>query len=416
MFWAVREFWAMKSEYYDNTGRIGYPQRRVLLTGHSLGGYLAEVFASNYNLPGVAFQSPGADSANSLHSGRRFGLSPNTGFQILKGEIEPFGNLFSEEPVVPFQPHLYHIAPPIYLEGLWLHSIEATASKLLKADPAWSMTNRNVREYAAVGQRRRRVGLWLATEGTCPGGGPGPCRRSIPQCVDNSTCLQEQHFWFPWHTCENSMKHCEGPWSSDMMHCCPVTCKRERYDTSLADCDGVNTWEHRLFRGTNHPEPWVMHIENHSCFDSDTCLQGKWGAQWTCGKASTYCDEQAPAMLSCCPNTCIKRMPPLGYNDTRGLPCLMQPAGRDVDDDDCYRAGRYREAGGPFDHENNLDWRELSCQLKTGYFVSHCIRALEHKKTDEFFAWPVRAKPGLEVQCCPVACASLLKVAVASKQ
>lgn len=59
---------------------------RVLVTGHSLGGYLAEIVATTFNIAGVAFCAPG--------SGRQGGPHCPNGFEIINFAHDALGNYF----------------------------------------------------------------------------------------------------------------------------------------------------------------------------------------------------------------------------------------------------------------------------------------------------------------------------------
>merc|ERR1719210_2133762 len=55
----------------DKYRRLGY---FTLVTGHSLGGYLAELASSHFNEPGMGFQAPGPDADDWF-----FNIDPKTG-------------------------------------------------------------------------------------------------------------------------------------------------------------------------------------------------------------------------------------------------------------------------------------------------------------------------------------------------
>eukprot|EP00931_Biecheleriopsis_adriatica_P080333 TRINITY_DN5369_c0_g1_i2.p1 TRINITY_DN5369_c0_g1~~TRINITY_DN5369_c0_g1_i2.p1 ORF type:complete len:3196 (-),score=476.27 TRINITY_DN5369_c0_g1_i2:5-8317(-) len=54
------------------------------------------------------------------------------------------------------------------------------------------------------------------------------CSASHEPCMDclqsSDACLQAQPGWSRDHTCEGSVRWCEGPWASDMGKCCPGAC------------------------------------------------------------------------------------------------------------------------------------------------------------------------------------------------
>lgn len=69
----------------------------VMITGHSLGGYLAEVVATSLGLPGAGFCAPGPG----FHNGPGAGL----GFVTVNHEADTIGN----------HNHDFHVRPPVYI-------------------------------------------------------------------------------------------------------------------------------------------------------------------------------------------------------------------------------------------------------------------------------------------------------------
>lgn len=107
-------------EKYQN---LGYT---VLVTGHSLGGYMGEILSTKYNLPGAVFCAPGP--------GWHDGPFANPDFQNINAENDVLGNLL---------PGMYkHKQWSVYVRGNAQHSL-TTMIQFLK-DRADDLTNANV--------------------------------------------------------------------------------------------------------------------------------------------------------------------------------------------------------------------------------------------------------------------------------
>jgi len=117
----------------ENLQQDGY---KVLVTGHSLGGYIAEILATTHNLPGMVFQAPGPDSWYNPHNGP---YSPSD-FNIVNAQQDPFGNLKYTV--------FYHKKDPVYMDGLrGMRGQGHSVAKMCKRFEPWSMidiTNKNV--------------------------------------------------------------------------------------------------------------------------------------------------------------------------------------------------------------------------------------------------------------------------------
>lgn len=108
-------------EYQDE----GY---KVMVTGHSLGGYMAEVVATNVGISGVGFAAPG--------SGRHGGdfIDGRSGFQNINFEYDYMGNIF---------PGVYeHKQWSVYVQdhGSYTHGMDYMVKSMEKR-PDW--TNKN---------------------------------------------------------------------------------------------------------------------------------------------------------------------------------------------------------------------------------------------------------------------------------
>ncbi|CAE7565769.1 unnamed protein product, partial [Symbiodinium pilosum] len=95
----------------------------VMVTGHSLGGYLAEVVATSLGLAGAGFCAPGPGFHNGEGDGR--------GFVTINHEADVIGN----------HNHDFHVQPPVYIVdgGLlvlpWTaHSMAEMAQHVLKRE------------------------------------------------------------------------------------------------------------------------------------------------------------------------------------------------------------------------------------------------------------------------------------------
>jgi hypothetical protein len=163
----------------------------VLITGHSLGGYLAEIASSYMQVPGIAFDAPGPNGDE-----RFTNLSPkserrHTGWMgardfhvlnaeplfgsLVNGASDPLGNLG--------WPYFSHYTPPIWLKGLRSHS-SAELLRVLKELPDYKeITNANIMEKVAP------CGPEFHQQALCSGG-PScgmqsfwlPAAPSVPSC------------------------------------------------------------------------------------------------------------------------------------------------------------------------------------------------------------------------------------------
>jgi hypothetical protein len=61
-----------------------------MITGHSLGGYMAEIIATNHGIPGIAFCAPGTNGPAT-----KLGGSVVEGFHNVNFEHDPAGNIMS---------------------------------------------------------------------------------------------------------------------------------------------------------------------------------------------------------------------------------------------------------------------------------------------------------------------------------
>lgn len=83
-----------------------------LITGHSLGGYLAEIFATNNDLQGIAFCAPGTNGPNT-----QLGGSVVKGFHNVNFENDMLGNLMTGK--------YAHVQWSIYVESVgYTHGID----------------------------------------------------------------------------------------------------------------------------------------------------------------------------------------------------------------------------------------------------------------------------------------------------
>jgi len=110
----------------------------VLVTGHSLGGYMGEIMSTTKNIPGAVFDAPGPDGPISSHNGPNM----NADFHNLNGEHEPIGNL---------APGVFvHKQWSIYVVGLNSHGIQNMVDKLKQKAP--DNTNVNIMDKVSEGK------------------------------------------------------------------------------------------------------------------------------------------------------------------------------------------------------------------------------------------------------------------------
>mmetsp|Transcript_24204 Transcript_24204/g.22008 ORF Transcript_24204/g.22008 Transcript_24204/m.22008 type:complete len:230 (+) Transcript_24204:154-843(+) len=99
-----------------------------LITGHSLGGYITEIIATNDNIPGIAFCAPGSNGPIV-----RLGGTERTGFHNINFEHDVLGNIL---------PGIYtHVQWSIYISGGYHHSIDLMVDYFR---PKPGITNLNV--------------------------------------------------------------------------------------------------------------------------------------------------------------------------------------------------------------------------------------------------------------------------------
>ena len=77
---------------YDLTKVVKEHQRssRVMITGHSLGGYAAEIISTTLNIAGAGFQAPGP---NTIVGTKHDGPHKHDGFRCINAFHDPIGNL-----------------------------------------------------------------------------------------------------------------------------------------------------------------------------------------------------------------------------------------------------------------------------------------------------------------------------------
>jgi hypothetical protein len=107
----------------------------VLVTGHSLGGYYAEILSTHRNVPGIAFAAAGPEGAAVNHNGQ----NPNPDFHIVNAFEDWRGNFL--------WPKQFHYKPPIWMEGLESHFTPMIMQWIREARWNSEVTNQNVDEY-----------------------------------------------------------------------------------------------------------------------------------------------------------------------------------------------------------------------------------------------------------------------------
>lgn len=108
----------------------------VMVTGHSLGGYLAELASTHFDLPGAGFCAPGAD--NSLIHHNHNGKFSNKNFHNINAQHDPIGNynIWS----------WHHKQWTIYLKGSF-HLPNTLISLLEHVPNIERITNENVLDF-----------------------------------------------------------------------------------------------------------------------------------------------------------------------------------------------------------------------------------------------------------------------------
>eukprot|EP00420_Gonyaulax_spinifera_P006647 CAMPEP_0197927766 /NCGR_PEP_ID=MMETSP1439-20131203/101231_1 /TAXON_ID=66791 /ORGANISM="Gonyaulax spinifera, Strain CCMP409" /LENGTH=370 /DNA_ID=CAMNT_0043550351 /DNA_START=8 /DNA_END=1120 /DNA_ORIENTATION=- len=151
--------------------RKGYT---VLVTGHSLGGYLAEVASTHLDLAGAGFHAPGPDGGMWDHNGEY----ANPGFCTLNAWDDPIGNFNFEE--------WTHKQEPVYYKGD-SHFAPEMMHTLQQIDGIRDMTNLNIKKHAT------RCDRYLLL---------GPPRLPAPVGGSDS--------WWLWCSLHGSMHKCGG--------------------------------------------------------------------------------------------------------------------------------------------------------------------------------------------------------------
>merc|ERR1711890_180905 len=90
----------------------------VLITGHSLGGYMAEIASTHLNLPGIGFNAEGSSKP-------WYGNHTNPNFQIVNAWEDAVGNINSQ--------HWKHAKEPIYVDT-HSHYLDVTVDRLESLD------------------------------------------------------------------------------------------------------------------------------------------------------------------------------------------------------------------------------------------------------------------------------------------
>jgi len=196
----------------------------VLITGHSLGGYLAEVASTRLNIPGVSFSGPGPDTWTAFHSCRW----RNPDFHVLGGQFDPIINSIPRPRI--------HTSVPVRLHGLNSHSVDGLLAQLRGVRNPKLITNRNIVRYTGEGQRRRRASFILRANGNCGSWWCfKQCPRQLPVCTDSDVCVRAK--WGGNATCKSLSTDCWLPEKiEDMVQCCPLECRYRGGTLDLAIC------------------------------------------------------------------------------------------------------------------------------------------------------------------------------------
>jgi hypothetical protein len=109
-----------------------------MITGHSLGGYVAEIFATHNRIGGIAFCSPGVNGPIV-----RLGGQETEGFRNVNWAADKFGNVAAG---------VYaHVQWSIYVrhEGIHQHSIELMIEfwRNKRESSHLNITNRNILNF-----------------------------------------------------------------------------------------------------------------------------------------------------------------------------------------------------------------------------------------------------------------------------
>lgn len=117
---------------------------RVMITGHSLGGYAAEIISTRLNIAGAGFQAPGPNTKGGT---KHDGPHKHPGFRCINAYHDPIGNLFPGK--------FSHLQWTVYAKSPALsipfasHSLTKMVSFLEGCTS--DITNYNVYEYTTSG-------------------------------------------------------------------------------------------------------------------------------------------------------------------------------------------------------------------------------------------------------------------------
>lgn len=106
-----------------------------LVTGHSLGGYMAEIIATRNQLPGIGFCAPGTNGPF-----QKFGGEITPGFHNVNADHDVFGNVASG--------HYTHVQWSIYVSG---HNTHSMAKMVNVFEGKSNITNANILTFCTVG-------------------------------------------------------------------------------------------------------------------------------------------------------------------------------------------------------------------------------------------------------------------------
>ena len=117
---------------------------RVMITGHSLGGYAAEIISTTLNIAGAGFQAPGP---NTIVGTKHNGPHKHAGFRCINAFHDPIGNLLPGtfthlQWTVYARSTVMSLPPASHKITNMIHFLEGCTSKI---------TNYNVYEYTTHG-------------------------------------------------------------------------------------------------------------------------------------------------------------------------------------------------------------------------------------------------------------------------
>jgi len=125
----------------------------VMITGHSLGGYAAEIISTTLNIAGAGFQAPGPNS--STVGSKHDGSHKHPGFRCINAYHDPIGNLM---------PGIFaHLQWTVYADSSDLCSLVPLRSHRITnmvsflEDCTSEITNYNVYEYATVNMKKQYI-------------------------------------------------------------------------------------------------------------------------------------------------------------------------------------------------------------------------------------------------------------------